>query len=395
MMPDPLVNMILLLAGVQGLFLALILLHKFRTFYANRFLALLMFLCGVILLNLYRSETVCSYRFSLVNLFMIGVTFLLTPTQYLYTRFLLRPSDRLSLKDLVHLLPMLLYWFSLAPLLAIPPDQIGPYLTRSVFHGIPWRFILFNFALALAGIVYMAFTLYRLHQFRAGLSAVVSSLEKMQLQWLQTITLLSLFSWVLFAGENGIFMLCDLENYGFGISSAFSGVFIYLLGYWGLLKSDWLLKPQTARTMEQVGQEAGWEDGKRREARKYEKSGLSPERSQDYLDALLAVMEEQRPYLDSELSLPQLAELISITPHHLSEVLNARLQQTFFDFINHYRIEQVKKDLVDPRKQSMKILALAFEAGFSSKTAFNTLFKKHTGLTPSQYRDRCGSSSRS
>ena len=131
MMPDQLVNMILLLAGVQGLFLALILLHKFRTLYANRFLALLMFLCGVILLNLYRSETVFSYRFSLGNLFMIGVTFLLTPSQYLYTRFLLRPSDRLALKDLVHLLPMLLYWFSLTPFLTLPPDQIGPHLTSS------------------------------------------------------------------------------------------------------------------------------------------------------------------------------------------------------------------------------------------------------------------------
>jgi len=395
MMPDQLVNMILLLAGVQGLFLALILLHKFRTLYANRFLALLMFLCGVILLNLYHSETVFSYRFGLINLFFIGMTFLITPTQYLYTRFLLRPSDRLNFKDLLHLLPMVLYWLSLTPLLTLPPERVGPHLTNSVFHGIPWRFILLNFFLALAGIVYMAFTLYRLHQFRAGLSAVVSSLEKMQLQWLQTITSLSLFSWVLFAGENGIFVLCELENYGFGISSAFSGVFIYLLGYWGLLKSDWLLQPQTARTMEQVGQEAGWENGKGRAARKYEKSGLSPERSQDYLDALLAVMEEQRPYLDSELSLPQLAELISVTPHHLSEVLNTRLQQTFFDFINRYRIEQVKKDLLDPQKQSMKILALAFDAGFSSKTAFNTLFKKNTGLTPSQYRERCGSSARS
>lgn len=342
-MPDQLVNMILLLAGVQGLFLALIILHKFRTFYANRFLALLMFLCGAILLNLYHSEIDSSYRFSLINLFFIGVTFLITPAQYLYTRFLLRPSDRLSRKDLVHLLPMLFYWLTLTPLLTLPLEKIGPHLTSSVFHGVPWRFILLNFALAFAGIIYMAFTLSRLHRFRAGLPAVVSSLEKIQLQWLQTITWLSLFSWMMFAVENGVFMLCDLENYGFGISSAFSGIFIYLLGYWGLLKSDWLLKPQTSRTMEQVGQEAAWIDAKGNEGRKYVKSGLSPERSQHYLDAPMAVMAEKRPYLDSELSLPQLAELISVTPHHLSEVLNTRLQQTFFDFINHYRIKQVKR----------------------------------------------------
>jgi len=71
-----------------------------------------------------------------------------------------------------------------------------------------------------------------------------------------------------FAIENGVSMLCALDNYGFGISFAFSSIFIYLLGCWGLITSDRLLKPQTARTMEQVGQEQAWSDAKGNEGRK-------------------------------------------------------------------------------------------------------------------------------
>ena len=60
----------------------------------------------------------------------------------------------------------------------------------------------------------------------------------------------------------------------------------------------------------------------------------------------------------------------------------------FFDFINEYRLDEVKQALTDPAKQHLKILAIAFDAGFNSKTSFNTIFKKHTGMTPSEYRQQ-------
>jgi len=69
-------------------------------------------------------------------------------------------------------------------------------------------------------------------------------------------------------------------------------------------------------------------------------------------------------------------------------VINTRLQQNFFDFINHYRIEKVKKDLADPQKKNLKVLAIAFDAGFNSKSSFNAIFKRHTNLTPSEYRSQ-------
>jgi len=101
---------------------------------------------------------------------------------------------------------------------------------------------------------------------------------------------------------------------------------------------------------------------------------------------LLQLMENEKPYVDSGLTLTQLAGRLNISPHNLSEVINTQLQQTFFDFINHYRVEQVKTDLADSQKQHYTFLALALEAGFNSKSSFNAIFKKHTGMTPSEYQ---------
>ena len=99
-------------------------------------------------------------------------------------------------------------------------------------------------------------------------------------------------------------------------------------------------------------------------------------------------MKQEKPYLDSELTLLELAGTLNVSPHNLSEAINTQLQQTFFDFVNQYRVEQVKKDLADPQKQHLTFLALALEAGFNSKSSFNTIFKKHAEMTPSEYRKR-------
>ena len=122
------------------------------------------------------------------------------------------------------------------------------------------------------------------------------------------------------------------------------------------------------------------------QSKKYGKSGLSDERARQIEKELILLMNREKPFLNSNLTLNQLSDILSVTPHNLSEVINTRLKQNFFDFINTYRIEQVKTDLKNPDKMHLKVLAIAYDAGFNSKTAFNTIFKKTTGKTPSQYR---------
>ncbi len=96
-------------------------------------------------------------------------------------------------------------------------------------------------------------------------------------------------------------------------------------------------------------------------------------------------MDEQKPYTNAGLTLTELAGMLKISPHLLSKVINEVYQKNFFDFINSYRIEAFKERFEDPRNRQYTMLAIAFEVGFNSKTAFNRAFKKMTQQTPREY----------
>ena len=121
--------------------------------------------------------------------------------------------------------------------------------------------------------------------------------------------------------------------------------------------------------------------------KKYEKSQLTPERSERYLNRLLQFMEEERPFTDGDLTIQKLADKLSIPTPHLSQTINERQGKSFPDFINTYRVEEAKKKLLDPAFKHLSVLGIAEEVGFSSKSSFNSVFKKHTGTTPSEFRN--------
>jgi AraC-like DNA-binding protein len=120
--------------------------------------------------------------------------------------------------------------------------------------------------------------------------------------------------------------------------------------------------------------------------KKYNKSGLPEKMKDQNVKQLKYLMQSKKVYLKNDLTLNDLAQSLSISPNHLSQVLNERLGQNFFDFVNAYRIEEIKKEFANPSKSHLTILAIALEAGFNSKAAFNVAFKKHTGVTPSEYK---------
>lgn len=102
--------------------------------------------------------------------------------------------------------------------------------------------------------------------------------------------------------------------------------------------------------------------------------------------ALLQLMQQEKPYLDPDLSLQSLSDLLGIKEKELSELLNSGLKTNFYQFVNQYRLEEVKKLLLDPEKQHLTNLAIAQEAGFSSRSTFFNLFKKHFGTTPGAFK---------
>ncbi len=119
--------------------------------------------------------------------------------------------------------------------------------------------------------------------------------------------------------------------------------------------------------------------------RQRSKEFLTLEEAKQYANLLLAKMDEEKLYLTTDLGLKELAGKISLHPNKLSWLLNERIGQNFYDFVNTYRLKDFQKRAVEPKNQHLSILGLAYESGFNSKSVFNDYFKRNTGLTPKSW----------
>ncbi len=115
------------------------------------------------------------------------------------------------------------------------------------------------------------------------------------------------------------------------------------------------------------------------------KLALSPEAVTLRRPQLAAFMETEKPWLDPELTLSDLAEKIGLNATQLSFLVNNGFNQNFNDFVNTYRVEAVKHKMGTTDFQHLSLLGIAFECGFNSKATFNRAFKKLTGSAPSQF----------
>lgn len=202
-----------------------------------------------------------------------------------------------------------------------------------------------------------------------SLKSYYSSLKKVNYDWLKLVVSAFLLMWIV--------DLAGWIAYRLNISTnesqyllAFISLFInFVFANLLILKS--LRLPEPADNIEK---------------HKYEKSPLTIQTKNEILSGLDRLMSEEKLYLNSSLNLGDVAQKLSVVPRYLSQVINELRGQNFYDFVNSYRIEEAKKVLSDPAYIEEKILSVLYECGFNSKSVFNTVFKKYTGLTPSMYR---------
>jgi len=121
---------------------------------------------------------------------------------------------------------------------------------------------------------------------------------------------------------------------------------------------------------------------------KYKTSALLPETVDQVLPKLTRLMQEEKVFLEPDLSLQKLSQQLHVHYNHLSRIINEHLGKSFNDYINGFRIEEARKMLADPEESQKTILEIAYDTGFYSKSVFNTAFKKFTGMTPSQYKKK-------
>lgn len=126
------------------------------------------------------------------------------------------------------------------------------------------------------------------------------------------------------------------------------------------------------------------------EKRKYEGYQLDEEIAAAYAAEARELMEKEKLYRNPYLTMPEVAKKLKLSTNTLSQVLNGYCGQTFYNFINTYRLEEVIAMMHDPKCDGKSILKLSIEAGFNTKSTFNNIFKKRTGLTPAEFRRNIG-----
>lgn len=146
-------------------------------------------------------------------------------------------------------------------------------------------------------------------------------------------------------------------------------IVIYLISF-NVLRSSDMLQPESPLV----------------EKEKYVNSSLRDHDKSQLLQKITAFMDSEKPYLNSLFSMTELARRVNATPHHVSQVLNEMRNQTFFEFLAEYRIRSAQEKLRHADYQNLKIEEIAEQVGYNSKSAFNTAFKRITGMTPSAFR---------
>ena len=142
-------------------------------------------------------------------------------------------------------------------------------------------------------------------------------------------------------------------------------VIIYALSFYGLRKQGLFLR--------------------QKEQKKYRNINLSDEDADRLLTKVKSYM-QQKPYLENDFNLDTLSESLKIPKHILSHLFSNRLNQSFPEFINKFRVEESKIRLKDPQYDHQTIASVAYDCGFNSLSSFNNAFKKFEKKTPSQFR---------
>jgi YesN/AraC family two-component response regulator len=119
---------------------------------------------------------------------------------------------------------------------------------------------------------------------------------------------------------------------------------------------------------------------------KYRKSSLTESGKMTILDNIIHELKTKHYFSDNLASLSELAKNIGESPHHVSQVINEKLDQSFFELLASYRVEEAKRILLDDKTNKLTVEEISEMVGYNSKTAFNNAFKKITGKTPSEYR---------
>lgn len=317
-------------------------------------------------------------RFLLLSISLVSLLMLHGPFLYTYVLTLVTGRTRPAGRDFIHLIPFVLFnAYILAA--SFNPGLTAKLNLEKVTPGqqTPFLFSFFLVMTALSGTVYFLLTLRLFRNLDRNISNNFSNTEGVDPHWIRRLTIAFGVIWTVLITITVIHHIFGLFSAAFCTDGLFLtlSVFVILVGWFGLRQK--VIFPDGNMF---IG--AGQEEPQP----KYSGSRLSDNDSKEYADRIRGYMTGSKPYLEPELSLPQLADDLDIPSHYLSRVINEQFGQNFHDFINSYRVDAFRERLSSGGSENLTLLGIAFECGFNSKSAFNRVFRQFTGMTPSQYK---------
>lgn len=313
------------------------------------------------------------YPITDISVGIIPLTF--GPFLYLYTKYLTQGDPKFDSRDWLHFIP-----FALFLLISTLFKGQLTFNTVEFFNkdGFLWIRIIFGLIFYASVLLYMIFTFIRLSRFRKSTALYIDQpSSEINLFWLNFVSFLfsALFiSYIVIGGINALTFTntLDLDL----ISNIGLIILVYAISYFGI-KQPYILK---AVYYNNPKSDLHKENGANRKSKKLK------DRSEEQVKALKQHMETNKPFLQPNLSLADLAQTMGMSKSELTSLLNDYMGVNFFSFVNQYRLKNVLKKLEDSNYDHLTILSIAFDSGFNSKSTFNSIFKQHTGLTPTDYR---------
>nr|WP_299071052.1 helix-turn-helix domain-containing protein [uncultured Allomuricauda sp.] len=356
------VQLITICAVLNGFVFGFLLLEKKENRFANRFLCLTL-ICLCLTFTPYMLDTSIWNTHRWLAWMPFSFTYWIGPSFYFYVLTLTNPNFRFTKRHLWHFSPIVLNYI------------------HSVYHGIfpgnrtPWHWFhfiaeLFESAAIISILIYMILSFKRVKDYQLQLLDSVSTITKIDLQWVKKMSVVIVVSFVLIL----IFLF---------ISSGVSGKEFF--HQWDKYRSVVLLLYSCTLYWLSI---RGYQQAQTIKISKSTDSNtdLLDTESTRIIDQLHNAMVNENLFRNPELSLTGLSKFVSVSERTISEVLNGNLNKNFYQFVNEYRVKDVQEKLKNPRNSHLKILSLAFDAGFNSKATFNRLFKAYTGLTPKEFK---------
>jgi AraC-like DNA-binding protein len=364
------IDPILYIGISQSFFAGLLVATKKPVSIANRLMSTwLFFICVELAFALLNARVIEMYAFPFV-------AFTYGPLLYLYVKFMTDPSRKFNWLALIHFIPFVVF-FTVSVIFREVPLMKD---LRNFFA--PDRFIslriVYSTCLFLSVTVYSILAFVEIRRHQSKLKDIISYTSAViTLNWLKVVSIGFYVTFLTLFILGGLNMIGDIIPFDpYFVVFAFIALFSSVYSFYAIRQP--VIFGQEVKVIYEEQKDPG----------KYVKSGLRDNQAKIYLDKLIKYVEENKPYLDRDLSIQDLSEMTGIPRHHITQVLNEKYKKNFFTFINEYRVKEVISKFSDPKSDNFTILAIAFDSGFNSKTTFNSIFKNQIGMTPSEYREK-------